>query len=281
MSVTKVIVLGGGLSGLSAAHTALENGANVLLLDKNAFLGGSSSKATSGINAALTSSQIKLDIKDSVEAFLADTIASSKTGATYPLAEVMCGESAPAIEWLINKFKLDLSLVSRLGGHSFPRTHRGAERFPGMTITYALMEMYEEIASKQPERARLITRARATELVTDASGAVIGAKYEYNGKTFTEYGVVIIATGGYAADYEPDSLLKKYRPDVFDMPTTNGPHASGDGIKMAVKIGAELKDIDKVQVCHMSSSNTRYPAHINTCKLCVSKYCSVISLYIF
>ena len=57
----------------------------------------------------------------------------------------MTPESAPAVEWLINRFGLDLSLISRLGGHSQPRTHRGKEKFPGMTITYALMEKFEEI----------------------------------------------------------------------------------------------------------------------------------------
>jgi phytoene dehydrogenase-like protein len=35
-----VIVVGGGLAGLSAAHTILERGGNVLLLDKSSFLGG-------------------------------------------------------------------------------------------------------------------------------------------------------------------------------------------------------------------------------------------------
>lgn len=33
---TQVIVVGGGLSGLSAAHTLYERGSNVLVLDKNA-----------------------------------------------------------------------------------------------------------------------------------------------------------------------------------------------------------------------------------------------------
>jgi phytoene dehydrogenase-like protein len=32
--MTQVIVVGGGLAGLSSAHTLLERGANVLLLDK-------------------------------------------------------------------------------------------------------------------------------------------------------------------------------------------------------------------------------------------------------
>lgn len=35
----QIIVVGGGLSGLSAAHTIYEQGGNVLLLDKNPFFG--------------------------------------------------------------------------------------------------------------------------------------------------------------------------------------------------------------------------------------------------
>lgn len=58
----KVIVVGGGLCGLSAAHTVLERGGHVILLDKNAFLGGNSTRATSGINGAGTSSQRTLGV---------------------------------------------------------------------------------------------------------------------------------------------------------------------------------------------------------------------------
>ena len=49
------------------------------------------------------------------------------------------------VDWLVDKFDLDMSLLARLGGHSAPRTHRGKERFPGMTITYALIQMVEKI----------------------------------------------------------------------------------------------------------------------------------------
>lgn len=61
------------------------------------------------------------------------------------LAKVLVYESAPAVEWLEKAFGLDLSILGRLGGHSFPRTHRGKEKFPGMTITYGLMEKFENI----------------------------------------------------------------------------------------------------------------------------------------
>ena len=50
----QVIIVGGGLAGLSAAHYSLELGGKIVLLEKNAFCGGNSTKATSGINGALT-----------------------------------------------------------------------------------------------------------------------------------------------------------------------------------------------------------------------------------
>jgi len=75
--MAQVIVVGGGLSGLSSVHTVLEHGGRAVLIDKNPFLGGNSTKATSGINGALTRAQVKLGIPDSVDTFLADTAKSA------------------------------------------------------------------------------------------------------------------------------------------------------------------------------------------------------------
>ncbi|KAF9157036.1 hypothetical protein BG015_007562 [Linnemannia schmuckeri] len=246
----QIIVVGGGLSGLSAAHTVLEHGLNVLVIDKNAFFGGNSTKATSGINGALTKTQIQLGIKDSVEAFYDDTARSARDMLRPDLVKVLTGRSASAVEWLQEKFKLDLSLVSRLGGHSFPRTHRGKEKMPGMTITYALMETIEDLSVSQPDRVKLIKKARVTNLIKE-NGAVVGVEYEHlnqPGNKIKAWGPVVLATGGYAADFSSDSLLKQYRPDLWDLPTTNGDHTTGDGIKMSLAIGGKTINMEKVQV---------------------------------
>merc|ERR1712054_424885 len=133
------------------------------------------------------------------------------------------------------------------GGHSAPRTHRGKERFPGMTITYALIQMVEKIAEKT-DKARIITKAKATTLLTNKAGAVTGVIYEKGGTQFQEHGPVIICTGGFGADFTSNSLLAKFRPDLMHLPTTNGEHCTGDGIKMGEAIGAKTIDLEWVQV---------------------------------
>eukprot|EP01102_Stenamoeba_stenopodia_P018286 TRINITY_DN6680_c0_g1_i1.p1 TRINITY_DN6680_c0_g1~~TRINITY_DN6680_c0_g1_i1.p1 ORF type:complete len:647 (-),score=162.21 TRINITY_DN6680_c0_g1_i1:62-1891(-) len=221
-----------------------------LLLDKNSFLGGNSTKATSGIAGALTQTQMKLGIQDSAAAFYEDAARSARDRIRPELVKVLTYESGPAIDWLQTRFNLDLSKVARLGGHSFPRVHRGPERFPGMTITYALMEKLEEICKNEPHRARVITKAKVTGLITEPgnSTSVVGAKYEKDGQTFEEHGYVIIATGGFGADFGDDSLLKKYRPEFLHLPTTNGDHCTGDGIKISEAVGANSVDMEMVQV---------------------------------
>jgi flavocytochrome c len=249
--MSQVIVVGGGLSGLSAAHTIMQRGGNVLLLDKNPFLGGNSTKATSGINGALTKAQIKLGIKDSQEIFARDTALSASKGQSdkvSPLGGVLTGESAESIEWLIKHFGLDLSLVSQLGGHSMPRTHRGPEKFPGMTITYALMEALEKIDKETDgKKGKIITDANVKKLITE-NGEVVGVEYVKDGSTHKAYGPVVLATGGYGADFSKTGILAKVRPDLLDYATTNGDHCTGDGIKMAQEVGGAPVDLEYVQV---------------------------------
>jgi len=240
----QAIVVGGGLAGVSSANSVLEHGGKVVLVDKSAFCGGNSTKATSGINGAETKTQKTKKVDDTVDLFTKDTL---KGGAKRPeLVKVLCGNSGPDVDWLVDKFDLDMSLLARLGGHSAPRTHRGKERFPGMTITYALIQMVEKI-SERTDLARIINKAKVKQLLTK-NGAVYGLTYEKKGKDFTEEGPVILATGGFGADFTENSLLAQYRPDLMHLPTTNGDHTTGDGIKMGEAIGASSIDLEWVQV---------------------------------
>eukprot|EP00286_Rhodomonas_abbreviata_P011851 CAMPEP_0181322778 /NCGR_PEP_ID=MMETSP1101-20121128/19412_1 /TAXON_ID=46948 /ORGANISM="Rhodomonas abbreviata, Strain Caron Lab Isolate" /LENGTH=657 /DNA_ID=CAMNT_0023430719 /DNA_START=26 /DNA_END=1999 /DNA_ORIENTATION=- len=271
--MSRCIVVGGGLSGLSAAHTILENGGRVILLDKSPFNGGNSTKATSGINAAGTRIQREQNIPDTPEVFYQDTFKSGENTARPNLIKALTYQSASAVEWLIDAFALPLDTISRLAAHSYPRTHRGGERFPGMMITYGLMEKLDEIAANAPDKAQVVNKATVTELIREGN-KVVGVKYEKKGQIYEEYGPVVICTGGFGADFSDSSYLAKVQPewrklpawqpdsragkqnggvnintpDLLSLPTTNGPHCTGDGLKMSVAAGAGTFDLHCVQV---------------------------------
>jgi succinate dehydrogenase/fumarate reductase flavoprotein subunit len=116
-----------------------------------------------------------------------------------------------------------------------------------MVITYAQLERIEDLAITMSERVQVLKKAHVTKLIKDGD-SVVGVKYTYEGKEHEAYGPVILATGGYAADFTETSLLKKYRPELWELPTTNGEHSTGDGHKMALEAGAEAIDMEKVQV---------------------------------
>merc|ERR1719436_1501109 len=108
--------------------------------------------------------------------------------------------------------------------------------------------MVEKVA-EMTDKARIITKAKATKLLTGPGGnTVVGLVYEKGGLQFQEHGPVILASGGFGADFTTHSLLAKYRPDLMHLPTTNGEHCTGDGIKMGEAIGASSVDLEWVQV---------------------------------
>ncbi|CAK5266844.1 unnamed protein product [Mycena citricolor] len=248
MAMKPTIVIGGGLAGLSAAHTLLERGQTVLLLDKKPSLGGNSVKASSGINGVYTKAQKDAGVVDSVDAFAADTTTSAGSLAQPDLIAALTGSSAAAISWLTDTFGVDLSIVARLGGQSAARTHRDKGGAPGYAITGALMKALEAAGAA---KVTIVKNARVVKLV-ESSDRVVGVEYEVGGETKTAEGSgVILATGGYAASFSPGSLLATHRPDLLALSTTNGDHATGDGISLATSLAAlpaGTIHLDQVQV---------------------------------
>eukprot|EP00670_Eutreptiella_braarudii_P014046 CAMPEP_0174316930 /NCGR_PEP_ID=MMETSP0810-20121108/7283_1 /TAXON_ID=73025 ORGANISM="Eutreptiella gymnastica-like, Strain CCMP1594" /NCGR_SAMPLE_ID=MMETSP0810 /ASSEMBLY_ACC=CAM_ASM_000659 /LENGTH=461 /DNA_ID=CAMNT_0015426817 /DNA_START=29 /DNA_END=1411 /DNA_ORIENTATION=- len=245
----RIIVVGGGLAGLSAAHTVLQNGGRVVLVDKEDKLGGNSMKASSGINSAGSYVQQDLQIEDSAAAFAVDTMLSGtdQSDTVSDLVSVLSKDSASALDWLGHHFGVDLSVVSRLGGHSHARTHRPKGPPPGAAIVSTLIKKLEAYPE---DRLEIMKGMRMESLITSGSPqSVLGVTVvDEAGRKFSLHGPVILATGGYANDHTSSSLLAQWVPHLKDMPTTNGPWATGEGVKAGVAIGVATVDMDKVQV---------------------------------
>ena len=102
-------------SSIRTVKTSLLGQATHILICVTDFFGGNSTKATSGINGALTRTQVDEKIGDSVKQFYDDTLKSARDKARPDLIKVLTYKSAAAVEWLQDVFNLDLTLVSRLG----------------------------------------------------------------------------------------------------------------------------------------------------------------------
>merc|ERR1712063_61932 len=104
-----------------------------------------------------------------------------------------------------------------------------------------------EKVSEVTDKARIITKAKVHKLIMN-DGLCEGCVYEKGGTDYQEFGPVILASGGFGADFTSNSLLAQYRPDLIHLPTTNGEHCTGDGIKMGEAVGARSIDLEWVQV---------------------------------
>ncbi|KAE8379161.1 FAD binding domain-containing protein [Aspergillus bertholletiae] len=250
-----VIVVGSGLAGLSAATQLISHQVPVVMLDRAEKPGGNSIKASSGINGAPTKFQPE-DVDDSQELFLTDTVksagdvfASSPAGEhkrRESLISTLTASSAEAVYWLSDEKGVDLSKVCRLGGHSRPRTHRGAgQQPPGISIVSTLLD-----SLKASSLFQLRSGARVTKVLREAD-EVLGVEYtggergeKEDNTTTTLNGPVVFASGGFAGDAH--GLLAKYRPDLARIPSTN---QAVEGTQPLLEgIGAGLVDMEQVQI---------------------------------
>jgi flavocytochrome c len=262
-----IVVVGAGLAGMVAAIAASDASAaagiliSILLIDKQPSTGGNSAKASSGMNAAVTPVQLEKGIQDSVKCFYDDTFASGDGLSIPDLVQVLTDESESAWEFL-KGYGVELTKLSRCGGHKFERTHRqddSAQKKPtnvGFFITSSL-------AAKIAERPniKLITDAKVTELLKN-DGNVSGVKYIVKGSdTETEVSSksVILATGGYGGDFSETSYLKQYNELAWTLASTNGAFASGDGVTLGKKAGAGTIHMDKVQIHPTSFVDPKNP----------------------
>ncbi|OLY83961.1 Fumarate reductase 2 [Smittium mucronatum] len=261
-----LVVVGGGLAGMSAAIEAYNSNpsAQIVLVDKEQRLGGNSAKASSGINGVGTETQKKLQVADSIPMFFDDVVKSGKGFTSPTLAQKLVDDSKDAVTWLQTAFNLDLDVLAQLGGHSAKRTHRrpdlpdGRPQPVGYGITSTLGNHLSKLSSMEDGRLKLILNSRVTSLIKDESDGVVGVIYstldpnagsEQSPETHLLSKAVILTTGGFAGEgpnFPP--ILSKYAPSLVGLPSTNGHFATGDGLKLAVDVGAQLVDMDKVQV---------------------------------
>ena len=237
---TGIVIIGAGGAGMPAAIMLHQAGEEFVLLEKMPYAGGNTTKATGGMNAAETHYQKEQGIEDSTALFAADTMKGGHALNDPALVAVMANESAGAIEWL-DTIGAALPKISYSGGASVNRIHAPED---GSGVGGFLVDRFS--AKLDELGVETLYNTAATELLTDDEGKICGVKAEGEDCNYTfNCKAVILATGGFGAN---EDMYTQYRPDLKGTVTTNAPGATGDGIVMAQALGADLVDIEQIQL---------------------------------
>ena len=283
-----IVIIGAGGAGMAAALQAVDCGVeSIIVVEKATSTGGNTSRATGGMNAAKTAAQDANEWKDatttavektiatakanypelaeltakveeqfnaykanptgyfdSEELFALDTMIGGKGINDLDLVMTMVNGSAEAVEWLATK-DADLVSVGSFGGASVMRIHRALTAEGKTTPVGAYLVKTLTAGVEAEGKIDLRTSTEATELIV-TDGKVTGVKVACeNGEYTISAKAVILASGGFGADLERVASLK---PELEGFVTTNALSVTGDGIDMAVAIGAATVDMEQIQI---------------------------------
>jgi L-aspartate oxidase len=232
---TDVVVLGSGAAGLAAALAARPV-RDVLLVTKDTLDAGSTSWAQGGLAAVL-------DPTDLLEDHVTDTLAAGAGLCDEAAVRTLVAEAPIAIRYLtrlgaaFDRGEIDGVALSREGGHSHNRiVHAGGDQ-SGAEVHRTLDE------SVRAAGVRVMERTFAIDLVAGVNQSgqrqVVGVRIGEldDSGAVTRVGVVharavVIATGGFGQIYAS---------------TSNPPAVTGDGVALALRVGAEASDLEFIQ----------------------------------
>lgn len=226
-----VVVIGSGIAGLTAA-LSMRSAGRVVVVTKDQLSAGSTQWAQGGIAAAIGPG-------DSPEQHLTDTLVAGAGLCDAEAVEVLVTEGPAALRELIDlDTRFDVAgtgelQLAREGGHRQNRiVHAGGDA-TGAEIQRALVE-----AARQADDVEIIEHALALDLVLDDAGAVAGVTLHVMGEGQRDgvgairAAAVVLASGGIGQVYSA---------------TTNPSVSTGDGMALALRAGAVLRDLEFVQ----------------------------------
>ncbi|MBS0209042.1 MAG: L-aspartate oxidase [Planctomycetes bacterium] len=222
---TDVLILGGGLAGLRAA-LAIDRRMNVLVVTKDDLLQSNSNYAQGGIAGVI-------DPEDRFENHVADTLAAGGDLCDREIVELVVREAPGRIRELINwgaHFDEEAGglALGREGGHSHDRIVHALGDSTGKEVMRAVIESARALPQLDTWQQTFTLDLLVHEGV--CRGALVWNPA--HGKTLVWAKQTILATGGAGQIYRE---------------TTNPAVATGDGLAIAYRAGAELRDMEFMQ----------------------------------
>ena len=288
-----VIVIGAGGAGLSAAATAAEKGAKVIVIEKMPLIGGNTARCASAYNTSDSERQSALPMTDTLKEAVEKAIATEPVNDEHEqlISDVKskydeylasgvttlfdCPEWHALQTYYGGDYVGDVKVIRSYAENTLPtlnwlielgspvtdKVSQGAgaiwqrtHQFDAPAGTGLVEPLYNRCVELGVE---IITEMKGESLYTDDSGRVVAvnATDQFGSPyEFTGLKGIVIATGGFSNNKE---LRAKYNPALTpDMVSTNQPGATGDGIVMATEIGAGTTGMEYIQVYPLATPGT-------------------------
>lgn len=232
-----VIVIGSGASGLTAALTAAEGGASVIVYEKERSLGGTSNffEGTFAVESSLQRKRYITYTRDEAFHYIMDY---SHWRANPRLVRAVVNESAGTIDWLM------------ASGVEFADT---TINMPNSPQTYHILKgkgeaVVKALSMKAREKGCLLKTSTSVKRILKQGDKIAGVVVEEDDEdVMVRAGVVVVASGGFMNNKE---WVRKYTGlelDVTVVPVGNV-DKMGDGIRMAWEAGAAEEGIRTIEV---------------------------------
>ncbi|NQX46398.1 FAD-dependent oxidoreductase [Paenibacillus tritici] len=233
-----VVVVGAGASGVSAAVSAADAGAKVILIEKTATIGGASNLSWAGKfynSSAALSSGLQVE----VEKEIGDWIVNNHWRVNAAAIRQYVTKSGETYDWLTGK------------GYTTTFLNFGGEQLHMLPAYETRQDLLRAMLKASVEKGggQVITETTAKKLITGTNGEVTGVVAEKSDGTTLEITgkSIVMATGGYAGNKE---MVK----EAFGFEGVNGGLGQniGEGLKMAWDAGAKVPDNFGGQMLHQT-----------------------------
>ena len=245
---TDVVVVGGGIAGLSAAIEAANAGASVTLLEKAADVGGTTKTSGGLIYAANTSVQQKNGITDTAAAMIAHYTHAARGMADPNQIAIAANKSADNITFMLNQGAV-IGKPTVSGAEvcedqpPIPRVHPVSTSDGKLSGGAAVIAVLKAGALKAG--VNLLTSTSAQHLIARGGKEVLGVQALSGGNTINIKASkgVILAAGGFQGSKD---MQVRFSGKAFETLPLGPPGMTGDGHLMGLAIGADTVAMSEI-----------------------------------
>jgi succinate dehydrogenase/fumarate reductase flavoprotein subunit len=230
---TDVLIVGSGAVGVAAGLEAHEAGAQVIVIEKEAHLGGAATISGGGCSCVGPRLQREHGIEDSPDLAFDDWITWGEGAADEAWAQFYIEHSnADLYEWGIER-------GVQQEGNSVPRWHRpaGGGGLWNALYKHALARGLTDWVTCMAAHDFIVANSRVAGMV--AVHQETGEEQAFLARA------VILGTGGFASNLD---MVYTYRPDLRRHRVLEGSHvgATGDGHRMVQRVGCMLTHMEDI-----------------------------------